>query len=670
MRSLIARLTPYLLQFWATARIAFKRLLTQKFLSLAAIAGLWIASGFIFSVPLYADATYFRLFRSELFAAHPEKLENQPVDYAPLAFAFDLNVAGRSSPQWEDLGEADAYLSGPARRRIGFPVTETVRRFRTDGYNLFPPYDPAVPSSQYFLTSCQLVVITPMDATIRLIAGSYPQAVAAPILGLEPVPALVSDSLSQELGIAIGDLYYLRQDDREVPVVISGIWVPVDPDAPYWDTQSARWLIVDEASYAGPISAELQDELRNSMWYIVADGSRLHSGDIAGLEERIAEIEKRAGELLPQTKLVSSPAEALERYQTNVPALTYLLFAFSVPILGLILAFIGLVTELFVGEQRGEMAILRSRGASALQVVGILLLQGALLGLVALAGGIFLGYWIAHAIGWSRSFLDFGATGGLRISVTPTVLGFGLAGIGLIILCLFLFPALGAARNTIISYKQERARLLRPPWWQRYWLDVLLLLPAGYGLWQLESQSRQALAGAQGIPDPLQNPLLLIAPALGIFAVALFTLRLVPRLMALLSGALRTTRSVGMLMAARYLSRTPAFYSAPLVLLLLTLGLSAFTASLAKTMDGHLEKQAYYAVGADLSIAEQGTNINENSRSKSISGSTAWLSPPGSGVTLPRPGSATVPTRASSSESTGSAFPAPATGSAISPPGP
>ncbi len=85
--------------------------------------------------------------------------------------------------------------------------------------------------------------------------------------------------------------------------------------------------------------------------------------------------------------------------------------------------------------------------------------------------------------------------------------------------------------TTIVTYKQERARLLRAPWWQRYWFDILLLIPAGYGLWQLQHQSNLALSGTANVPNPLQDPLLLIAPAIGIFAVALFTLRLVPGLM-------------------------------------------------------------------------------------------------------------------------------------------
>ena len=339
----------------------------------------------------------------------------------------------------------------------------------------------------------------------------------------------------------------------------------------------------------------------------------MHAGDVSALKERIQAVKAQTNTLLPKTAMISSPLEALDRYQKNAPTLTYLLFAFSVPILSLILAFIGLVAGLFVGQQRGEMAILRSRGASAVQVVGISLLQGVLLGAVALVGSIALAYWITNSIGKARSFLDFSASGGLRVSMTPQVLGYGLLGIAIILIIQVLIPTLSAAENTLVTYKQERARSFRTPWWQKYWLDIVVLIPAGYGLWQLTEQSKKTLSGLKGIPDPLQNPLLLLVPALGIFSVALFTLRLVPRFMAFISWMLRPSKSVGFLMAARYLERTPAFYRAPLVLLVLTLGLSAFTASLARTLDVQLDKQVHYQVGADMNLYEQGTTFNEDS---------------------------------------------------------
>ncbi|HET6822616.1 MAG TPA: FtsX-like permease family protein [Anaerolineales bacterium] len=599
-------------QIWATAGIAFKRLLTQRFLSLASIAGLMIASGFILSVPLYADATYFRLLREELLTGREADLTQKPVDYAPLSFVFEQKAAGRNSPQWSNVEEVDTYLTGEALQTIDLPILQLVRRFRTDGYSMFSPRDPNNPGTQYPLTSANLAFITPIEETVVIVNGSLPQPFVSLLREGDVIEAMAHENLANEFGVQVGDTYSLRTEDGQIPVAIVGLWRAVDPTASYWDVRGESLLLVHEESYKGIISDRVDDELRNATWVITASGSSLHAKDIAPLHRRIQSVESRVDALLPQTALIASPLEALVRYQDNAPALTYLLFAFSVPILSLILAFIGLVAGLFVNEQRGEMAILRSRGASTVQVVGISLLQGIILGAIALAGGVGLAYLITHFIGKARSFLDFSATGGLRVSMTPEILGYGLLGIAIILVVQVLLPTLSAAQNTIVTYKQERARSFRTAWWQRYGLDVLLLIPAGYGLWQLTQQSQKALEGAEGIPDPLQNPLLLLVPALGIFSVALFTLRLVPHFMDLLSRLLKQSKSVGMLMAARYLARTPALYSAPLVLLVLTLGLSAFTASLARTLDSQLDKQIHYQVGADMNIFELGTTFNQD----------------------------------------------------------
>src|SRR5215207_596285 len=117
------------LRIWATAGIAFKRLLTQRFLSFASIVGYMIASGFILSVPLYADATYFRLLREELLAGNEIQLKQKPVDYAPLSFVFEQKAAGKNSPQWKNVEDVDRYLSGAALRTIELPILELVRRF-------------------------------------------------------------------------------------------------------------------------------------------------------------------------------------------------------------------------------------------------------------------------------------------------------------------------------------------------------------------------------------------------------------------------------------------------------------------------------------------------------------------------------------------------------------
>ena len=106
--------------------------------------------------------------------------------------------------------------------------------------------------------------------------------------------------------------------------------------------------------------------------------------------------------------------------------------------------------------------------------------------------------------------------------------------------------------------------------------------------------------------NPFQNPLLFLVPSLGILALTLLLLRALPWLMSLVAWLAAQLKAVGFLMAARHLARTSSFYTAPLVLLVMTLSLSVFVASLAQTMDNHLYDQSYYQTGADMRLIEQG----------------------------------------------------------------
>ena len=155
---------------------------------------------------------------------------------------------------------------------------------------------------------------------------------------------------------------------------------------------------------------------------------------------------------------------------------------------------------------------------------------------------------------------------------------------------------------------------MRGPWWQRMYLDVLLLISFIYALYLMKK-------GIMGLPmDPFQNPLLLLVPALGIFALTLLILRILPTIMALVSWAASKTNSVGLLMAARYLARTSGGCTAPLILLILTLSLSIFTASLAQTLDRHTHDQTHYRNGADISLVEMGESTAPTGSSGSITG--------------------------------------------------
>ncbi len=602
-----------LLRTWAIVVVAAKRLLSQRGLAFATALGLVAAVALTMSIPLYADAVYYRTLREELSGG--TKTEGGYVSRPPFAFMFRYLGAWHGAVQWEDVQAVDQYLTNTAGPALGLPQKFIVRHFKTNNFRLFPQEDIAYADTKQPLAWVSFAFISDLENHITLLEGEFPK-VAEPSSD-STVDVLVSEARALELGLQIGETY-IAFDRRataggqsvQIPVRIVGIWKPTDPKEEFWFYNPSAMedlLLVPEETFVRRLSPYLKDEVYLGLWYLVMDGSNVHASDAGALLARITAVRQKAMALLPNTSLDVSPVDALEKYQRSARLLTILLYAFSVPILGLILAFIGLVVGLAVGRQRNEIAVLRSRGATATQVLGIATLEGLLLGALALALGSPIGEAIAQAIGKARSFLNFTAQSDLRIGLTMSTLRFGIAAIGLALVAQVM-PTVEAARHTIVTYKQERARSMRAPWWQRVWLDVLLLIPAGYGAYLLRQQGSIALPGAGGtfVNDPFQNPLLFLVPALGIFALTLFILRLLPVLMSGVAWIASHTGSVGTLLAARYLSRTPGFYTAPLILLVLTLSLSAFTASLAQTLDNHLYDQMYYKVGADMSLVELG----------------------------------------------------------------
>ncbi|MDQ1300717.1 MAG: putative transport system permease protein [Chloroflexota bacterium] len=602
------------LRGWAILIVAAKRLVAQRALAEAVILGLVAAVGMAVSLPLYADAVNYRVLQEQLTASTGVTATSRP----PFAFMF-MYMGGLNGPlEWVDTGPIDDYLRNRAAADLGMPRKVGVRYFATDKLSLYPNNPAAYGGNQKPLEWLNLATASDIEQQITLLEGRFP-APAVPTLD-SPIEAIAHEELATKLGLQTGETYILLDRSGalskgrpiQITLRLTGIWTAADPKSEYWFFQPealADALLVPEETLRDRISPFYTGEIYLAVWYMVMDGAEVHAESVDGLTGNIARTQQTAVGLLPNLQFSISPMEALQKYQASTSWLSIMLYAFSVPILGMVLVFIGLVAGLAAERQRNETAIFRSRGAAISQVVGITFSEGVILGAVGLGFGLLLGQWIARMMGYARSFLDFSFATQSDLRVSLTVSGLRL---GLILLAVALIaqmaPSFNNAKHTIITYKQERARVLRAPWWQRSWLDFLLLIPAGYGTYLLRQQGSIVvpIVGTQLPHDPFQNPLLFLVPALGIFALTLLILRILPPLMSAFAWLISHTRSIGLLLTARHLSRTYSSYTAPLILLVLTLSLSSYTASLAETMDSHTYEQQAYAVGADLMLDEIG----------------------------------------------------------------
>jgi putative ABC transport system permease protein len=620
--------------------LAARRLFSQRGLALVTLLGLTAAISLTVSVPMYTDAVFYHALRQEL----SDKTENFISTRSPFSFYFLYNSSMRAPLRWADLAAPDTYMSKAAGPAIGMPSSLVIRYFRTDAFKLYPPGQASLsPDSQpvewvYFAT------LSDLERHVNLVQGSFPPVVRSAAAG--PLEVMVSQAVADKIGIQVGESYtcvfYSGGQNGKAPVSltvrIAGIWQATNPEDEYWYNSPASYtdaLFVPEESFSTYLDKAVDHEVFQASWFLALDGTRFNVSEVPGLLNRIQAVEQHANSLMPQIKLQVSPVEVLKKYQKMAVQLDFMLYVISIPIMGLLLAFIGLVMSLVVGRQQNEIAVMRSRGATVWQVAGIAALEALGLGLLALTLSAPLGSLVAYLIGKTRTFLDFSVpfTVQPRISAAAVWLGLGMVALALVAQ---VVPTLTAARFSIVTYKQETARQLRPPWWQRVWLDVLLLIPAAYGMYLLRQQGGLTLPSLQALPggaaplanDPFQNPLLLLVPALGIFSLTLMIVRLLPHLMEVCGLLAARTHGVGFLLAMRHLSRTPGFYTAPLILLVLTLSLSAYTASLATTLDRFLYDQTYYQAGADVSLVQWNESSGDTGSAVAGKGSGGETLPP------------------------------------------
>ncbi len=595
--------------------LAARRLWNNLGLMIGTALGLIVAVALAMSIPLYADGVNYRLLRKAL--SEKEQGRTRP----PFAFMWRYVGAWHGPVEWKDYQKTDRFFEGQARGLIGLPVELGVRHVKTDNFRLYPADATSYDDPKQAMDWVSLGFVSSFSDHIKLVDGVFPAP--QPADGQEPLDVIVQEEKANEFGLQVGERFVMMSGTAgvtgkpyQIPVRVVGIWRALDPEEPYWFYAPMAFdgiFIMPEETFVSRVVPLSKQPVYLALWYVVFDGRGVHTEDVPGFLGRVVVARTMASTLLENTSLDVSPVDAMLSYTSAARLLTILLYVFALPIVGLILYFIVLTSNLVVQRQRNEIAVLRSRGTSSLQVVGLYLLEGLILGLVAMGLGPLLGQGVAQVMGKARSFLMFAPSEALIISLSRQSLRLGFGAVAISLLA-SLLPALGAARHTIVTYKQDVARSLERPWWQRLYLDIWLLAVPLYGYYMLRQRGTisflgRSVAASEG--DPFRNPLLFLVPTLFVFALALIFVRVFPTLMELLSRLAQYLPEASPLLALRQLARSSSQYTGPLLLIVLTLGLACFTASMAKTLDQGLVDQTYYEVGADVRLVETGEASNE-----------------------------------------------------------
>jgi putative ABC transport system permease protein len=271
-------------------------------------------------------------------------------------------------------------------------------------------------------------------------------------------------------------------------------------------------------------------------------------------------------------------------------------------------------------RRRREQALLRTRGATARQLVWLGVTEACLAGMIGSALGLALAALIGRvAFGTAR----FGAT------TNATIIWSGAAvAVGLVIAAAAVaLPALRDARELTVADARHSIRRGSNPRWMRSGLDVVLIGVAALVFWLTSRNGYQLVLAVEGVPSISVSYWAFAGPALLWAGAGLLSYRLtsvlVGRGRVLVAGAMRPLSGGLSDTIAASLQRQRRLIARGAALVALTIGFAASTAIFNATYRQQAEIDAILSNGADVTVTTSpGTIVSPDSNQASMIAAT------------------------------------------------
>lgn len=605
--------------------VAARRLWARPFLTLLSIAGVALAIGLVAGIPLFSQAVSFVMLTGELDEISARS--GRP----PVSMRVYALPGTRYSLSLERARTMEEHLHEVVVSEVGLPLTASRLYLETRGVSLYStapgsPYGGPEETEVLLRRDLYLSVLPGVAAHMEVVEGAAMDAAAVDASTLE---VWLHKWTADEMGIRVGEQFEVRDEGRglRVPIRVAGLWRAANPGDRFWfsnpDQGMRNNLLVQEEAYRRLIEPLFEAQVGFVSWYMILDERLLSSDQMDAYAEGFTQAFKIVDQFVAESRVDGSPIEALNRAIERQRNLTALLLVFSVPLMGFLLYFLTLVSTITLRWQRRETAIMVSRGLRAGQLLWIGGIEALFIVGIGCALGVLLSLRLAQLMGYAKSFMAFTWRDPLPLSLQAISVPLVIVAV-LATTIARLWPLMRSAGTAVVAHERRRARAPVRPFWERFYLDFLLLIPVVYAYTKL-AQEGSLVPDTWSTTDPTswlatrapgfvreavellrgsQDPLLFLVPALFSLIVSLLLVRLFPLLMRVGDwlGGLGSEPTV--YLAFRQLARQSAQYTSALLLVISSLSLGAFMASMAVSLDKWLTDRVRYAVGSDIYIKQ------------------------------------------------------------------
>ena len=435
--------------------------------------------------------------------------------------------------------------------------------------------------------------------------------------------AVIPEYIASEIGLTVGDrlsaIPHWIDATPYASVVISGIYRRKDPDNPVWHLNDELFhtfssgtfvavpMLISEDTLLRGIGGAFTDMDTNYGWILMVDHDRLRARNATNARLSIIDIHQSLSTVFLSYRQLTDLDNALADYDERLLFTKLQMFVVLILIAVVVLYYVITLSSLVAEQRKNEITLLQGRGATERQVLTVFVLEGATIAILAIVVAPFLAALAISLLGYTPAFSDLSGGSALPVSLTRGAFILSALG-GVLSFFALMIPAFEASRSSISRDRQESARPSRLSLFQRYYLDVLLLVLSIVLFRQLTEQG--SLAATNLLGEIAVNQLLLAVPALTLVAAAMVLLRIFPIVLNLASRLLAPYLAPGLVIGLWQMARNPTHYARLALLLILMAGLGIFAASFGGTLQRSFTERVQYAAGADIRL----TNLSLNSR--------------------------------------------------------
>ncbi|NLZ45837.1 MAG: FtsX-like permease family protein, partial [Clostridiales bacterium] len=300
------------------------------------------------------------------------------------------------------------------------------------------------------------------------------------------------------------------------------------------------------------------------------------------------------------------PAQTIfQDYAQRASQLRLILWLLQIPVMLMIVFYLFMVSKLNVEQEKNEISVFKSRGASSLQIMTIYALESLVLGVVTAIIGPLVGLGFCQVLGASNGFLEFVNRKALPVRLSTTAFVYALIAVAVFFVTTML-PIFPATKDSIVAHKQSKARKSKRPLWEKLFLDIILM--AGSVGWVFYYYKTQEKLIADGVTNTLAtiNPLLFIASTAFILGAGLFVVRVYPLIVRLVYRIGKRVWSPAAYVSLNNIGRSSTGRERFIMsFLILTVALGLFFANTARALNQNAVDRVSYKTGADAVIVEE-----------------------------------------------------------------